>query len=964
MRQTVSARAGGVATGVAAVVWLGWVGGSGIARGQPAIRPVALSGQAAPGIENRTFGTFGQPVVGVTGQVWFTATLAGFGPGPTSGLFRANPGQAPMAVYVNGQVPGLVPSRVWSSWTNLVAGDTDEVMFFSQVSRTDIGGTFTGVFRGEPGAVEMVAATGELAPGRSEAFFSMVQLSGAPGLRLALRALTSASGDNSGVWANTVMFGLAAHEGEPVIEFPGVNFGDMQNGVTPSISPGTSPVVNMAGEVTFKSALAGAVSAGTNEAVFYGIPGIMWPIAREGEPVVAAGAPAGATWLLVGPPSMNDAGVLAFNGVMTGGGVTAANDEALFVGRIGELVMVLREDDAAPGLQGLRLHERDSAVNIWTFRNVVINNAGKVGFITGLTGSGINNANDAAVYVGTPGNWTLAAREGEQAAGAAPGETYGNFIEMGLSRGDDVAMVTLLGGVNRALVAGPLGMHGLIARRGGTVQVAPGDARTIGGSLSDFQFGVVTGGSDGRSRSFSNAGNLAFRARFTNSTEGVFETTLRPVVQPPGDRDGDGIRDDWEEGPIDINEDGVVDLDLAALGADPDRKDLFLEVDIQDITGLSITAMDHVILAFEYAPVPNPAGAPGITLHIMRSDVFSGPDVWALPSPGDLPWLYHATKNQWFGDAADRVSPNALWRLEARRRTMRYAMVIGRVDGDAYYGNAELNGDDMLLVFGHPTMSADIDRAATLMHELGHLLGLRHGGGDEVNLKPNYPSVMNYALSKRYAFNQGFFRVDYCREALPTLNEAALDETLGVGTAGSTYADFQMPFSALPPGGSMREIRYARLNGSPTDFSNPVGLSLDGMFTNPVGQDLNQMPPGCPIPAGSEVSYGEVMQGQNDWDRISLRILKTGNYAQSRAQAGGFAEPSPALAAWIDANFPTPPGGCVADFNGSGQVSVQDIFDFLAAYFMGDARADVNGSGAITVQDIFDFLAAYFMGCP
>lgn len=55
---------------------------------------------------------------------------------------------------------------------------------------------------------------------------------------------------------------------------------------------------------------------------------------------------------------------------------------------------------------------------------------------------------------------------------------------------------------------------------------------------------------------------------------------------------------------------------------------------------------------------------------------------------------------------------------------------------------------------------------------------------------------------------------------------------------------------------------------------------------------------------------------------------------------------------------------CPADFNGSGAVSVQDIFDFLAAYFTPDTRADFNASGAISVQDIFDFLAAYFAGCP
>jgi hypothetical protein len=54
---------------------------------------------------------------------------------------------------------------------------------------------------------------------------------------------------------------------------------------------------------------------------------------------------------------------------------------------------------------------------------------------------------------------------------------------------------------------------------------------------------------------------------------------------------------------------------------------------------------------------------------------------------------------------------------------------------------------------------------------------------------------------------------------------------------------------------------------------------------------------------------------------------------------------------------------CPADFNCSGTVSVQDIFDFLGAYFSLDPRADFNHSGSVSVQDIFDFLAAYFSGC-
>lgn len=54
---------------------------------------------------------------------------------------------------------------------------------------------------------------------------------------------------------------------------------------------------------------------------------------------------------------------------------------------------------------------------------------------------------------------------------------------------------------------------------------------------------------------------------------------------------------------------------------------------------------------------------------------------------------------------------------------------------------------------------------------------------------------------------------------------------------------------------------------------------------------------------------------------------------------------------------------CLADYNCSGSVTVQDLFDFLAGYFTQNPQADVNNSGTITVQDIFDFMALYFAGC-
>lgn len=54
---------------------------------------------------------------------------------------------------------------------------------------------------------------------------------------------------------------------------------------------------------------------------------------------------------------------------------------------------------------------------------------------------------------------------------------------------------------------------------------------------------------------------------------------------------------------------------------------------------------------------------------------------------------------------------------------------------------------------------------------------------------------------------------------------------------------------------------------------------------------------------------------------------------------------------------------CPANFNGVGGVTVQDVFEFLVAYFGASPSADFNGVGGVTVQDVFDFLVAYFRGC-
>ena len=56
-------------------------------------------------------------------------------------------------------------------------------------------------------------------------------------------------------------------------------------------------------------------------------------------------------------------------------------------------------------------------------------------------------------------------------------------------------------------------------------------------------------------------------------------------------------------------------------------------------------------------------------------------------------------------------------------------------------------------------------------------------------------------------------------------------------------------------------------------------------------------------------------------------------------------------------------GGCIADFNGDGNVNTQDVLAFLNAWNAGDSRADINGDGSVNTQDVLAYLNLWNAGC-
>jgi hypothetical protein len=271
----------------------------------------------------------------------------------------------------------------------------------------------------------------------------------------------------------------------------------------------------------------------------------------------------------------------------------------------------------------------------------------------------------------------------------------------------------------------------------------------------------------------------------------------------------------------------------------------------------------------------------GITLHLDVDDtnlpLHDYPNAFA-----DL----QLDKLGWFGTNTERALPDWTSRRVAKLLAYRYCVFGEGHSNGASVGLAEQGGDDFMVTLGsafrrlnHPA-SAEIE-AGIFMHELGHSLGLTHGGwehepGPEFEFKPNYFSVMNplwmtpsdYLPSGTQLGEWNRYFPNFSPTQLATINESNLSEQTGInGPDAQITVPFSVPAGSFCPGYGFpcsdpafsSCVQRASAIG-PVDWDGNC-IILPSPFTT-VG-DVNVLNRFRPV-----ASPGQVLRGHDDWSNL------------------------------------------------------------------------------------------------
>ncbi|MDO5699176.1 MAG: cell wall-binding repeat-containing protein, partial [Dermatophilus congolensis] len=315
-------------------------------------------------------------------------------------------------------------------------------------------------------------------------------------------------------------------------------------------------------------------------------------------------------------------------------------------------------------------------------------------------------------------------------------------------------------------------------------------------------------------------------------TVGLTTSFTGGVSTPPDltDSDGDGLPNAWENGTA-----GPGQPNLAQYGADPNRKDIFIQVGPTKTASVvrmpNVAALRRVQEAF---------WAQGIKVHIdggptSLMDPQTG-ELWgaksAMKAPVEFPSNYnvsYTTPGTFTGAYA--TAKNALLPAD-RKSSFHFLLYAGKYDNGDSGGVAWSPGTETL--FAHDAFSqhgggrpTELEEASTVMHELGHNLALNHGGrgaNAAQNYKPNYASIMNYVYAFSGLYRDGVAGVlDFSEGSLPPLNESVLDEVEGL-TNDAVSSRFQIKwlFPSGAEAGFSPAHQNVNWNGNLDASNNPI----------------------------------------------------------------------------------------------------------------------------------------------
>jgi X-X-X-Leu-X-X-Gly heptad repeat protein len=196
-------------------------------------------------------------------------------------------------------------------------------------------------------------------------------------------------------------------------------------------------------------------------------------------------------------------------------------------------------------------------------------------------------------------------------------------------------------------------------------------------------------------------------------------------------------------------------------------------------------------------------------------------------------------------------------------------------------GVSDVGGADSLITLGLWKAAGQTDpvQAGTFMHELGHSLGLTHGGlyydtlGSyvptlEPNCKPNYQSVMSYQFQVDL-LDDGV--LDYSEQQLSTLNEDSLPAGLTTTDGSALTFSTTKWYSPVPPGGVGSPAK-SHCDGtplSPNTDPDPTMYLVEGA--------ANPITPASAWVSGSDVNFdgtiSAALRGYDDWAYLDLRQI-------------------------------------------------------------------------------------------